>query len=476
MQQYLSIDFLILYALLGITLLIGLCTSRSVKDIREYAASDKMFTTSALVLTYLATEISGENVLNIPLLARKKGIMILLICMAWIFSYLVQGLIIAPRFFNFRHCLTLGDVMKELYKGPSQVITGILSVVKSIAIVGMEITILGILSQKLLGIDLYWGVIMSGIVLVLYTAHGGIKAVTYTDAFHFLILMVIIPIITIKALEHAGGIHEVLNKVPASRFDYHHPSVNRVLPLCCLLGIFQIKIINPPVIQRILMAETKTQIRDLFLMSGLVLLLVALSLFLLGLTSIVLFPDYSGNYIVPHLIHQLLPTGLKGVAFAGMFAISMATFDSYLHSTSLTLVHDVIAPIYNRKGKVLNELRLTRAITLIVGFLMIGVGLLSMQDLYLFSEISYLVISPFLTFPLFAGILGLKPDKYAFYIAAIVTLVTILVAKLIIIEERLHVVTLVSICTNGLTFFLVHVIRNKGFDIVKYEQQERNQV
>ena len=73
-MQYFSIDFLILYALLGITLFIGLRTGRGIKDIREYATGNKEFTTGALVLTWLATDIAGETILDMSHSIRTEGI------------------------------------------------------------------------------------------------------------------------------------------------------------------------------------------------------------------------------------------------------------------------------------------------------------------------------------------------------------------------------------------------------------------
>jgi Na+/proline symporter len=73
-MQYLSIDYLIVYAFLAITLIIGLRTARGIKDIREYANANKIFGTSALVLTWLATDISGASLLDMTASVRTEGI------------------------------------------------------------------------------------------------------------------------------------------------------------------------------------------------------------------------------------------------------------------------------------------------------------------------------------------------------------------------------------------------------------------
>ena len=104
---------------------------------------------------------------------------------------------------------------------------------------------------------------------------------------------------------------------------------------------------------------------------------------------------------------------------------------------------------------------------------MILVGLLRVENLYSFMELSYLFAGPLLIFPLYAGIImGVKPDKYAFYTASIVTSFLIIFYKLCIPEDYHRLMMLVSICVNGILFLGIHVIRHKGFAIVKYEKQE----
>jgi Na+/proline symporter len=68
------LDQLIICAFLLITLIIGLQSGRGIKDIREYATANKMFGTGALVLTWLATDIAGETVLDMAGSVRTEGI------------------------------------------------------------------------------------------------------------------------------------------------------------------------------------------------------------------------------------------------------------------------------------------------------------------------------------------------------------------------------------------------------------------
>lgn len=336
----------------------------------------------------------------------------------------------------------------------------------------MDITVLGILCETLLGIDYRWGVGIGGLILVLYTGHGGIKSVTFTDLFQFLVLIVVLPVITVTALDHAAGIKHVFSQVSSTQFlVLAHPKVPNYLALFLSISVFQFAYVDPALIQRMLMGKTKQQLRNQFFIVASVVFALLLTFSLLGLTSIVLYPEDTDTPVVLRIVSDILPVGIKGLAMAGLFAVTMATFDSFLHAAGLTLVHDMIRPLYNRRNGTLNELAWTRYVTFLIGLVTIAVGLVRAEDLYNFVLISYKFTAPLLAFPLFAGVLGLKPSRHAFYIAAGVAIVVLLLADFLLPAEQNNFAPLISVVANGIVFLGIHVIRNNGFLIVNREHK-----
>jgi Na+/proline symporter len=471
---YLSIDYLIVYAFLLVTLIIGLRVGGGIKDIREYANANKMFGTGALVLTWLATDVAGETILDMTGAVRTAGIIQPLAVFGGVsIAILLQALVFAPRFVRFSDCVTMGDVMGVLYKGHSQVITGVLGFFTALCIAGMELVVIGILSENL-GIDFRFGVWVGGALLVLYTTHGGIKSVASTDVFQGLVMFAVLPIITVAALKQAGGIKQVLLQVPTTQLQLlNHPKASYYTALFLSLSVFQFSVIDPALMQRILMGRTKQQLRNQFFIVSVCLLALMVALSLLGLSSIVLLPDESTDVpIVLRIINHILPVGLKGLALAGLIAITMATFDSFLHAAGLTLVHDVIHPICRRRGNTIDELKWVRHATVCIGIAVIVIGSMRADNLYNFVLLSYKFTGPVLAFPLFAGVLGLKPDQKAFYVASGVTTVVILLTEQLLPAVQDRWVSVVGVVTNGIVFLGIHAIRNHGFSIVNSVNSE----
>jgi Na+/proline symporter len=316
----------------------------------------------------------------------------------------------------------------------------------------MELIVLGLLCESLLDLDYRWGVGLGGFILSLYSAHGGIKAVTATDVFQFLVLLIVLPIIAVWALDHAGGIQAVFDQVPVTKMQItNHPNALYYLVMLLLLDNLQVGMVDPANIQRLLMAKSQRQLRDQFFVLSVLSPAVQLTSMLLALTGVVLYPTLEGAQVVPQIIKDLLPTGTKGLAMAGLFEVSMGNIGSYLHAASITLVHDIIKPICDRVSLVINELQCTKYATMFVSVFSIAIGFTKTDDLYNLLFVSY-ECTPILVFPLWSGILGLKPDKHAFYFAAGGTTVVLFLSKFLLSEAQSHFVIFFSLAANGMIF------------------------
>jgi Na+/proline symporter len=219
-MDYLSIDYLIVYAFLLITLVIGLRAGRGIKDMREYALANKSFGTVALTLTYLATDIGGAAVLDCGVaLAYSEGIIYAVVNSGLFVNYMIMAFMIAPRMVRFKDCMTLGDVTKSMYGTESGVLVGIINFVTIVCLTGMELAVLGVICASILGFKASWGIILGGILFSAYTAHGGMRSVTITDVFQFIVFIVGIPLMAYIAVEAAGGVQHIWATLPKSNLQ-----------------------------------------------------------------------------------------------------------------------------------------------------------------------------------------------------------------------------------------------------------------
>jgi Na+/proline symporter len=471
-MHYLSIDYLIVYAFLFITLAIGLWVGRGVKDMREYVLANKSFGTVALTLTYLATDIGGAAVLDCGVaLAYSEGIIYAIANSGLFINYMIMAFVIAPRMVRFKGCMTLGDVMKSMYGTESGVLVGIINFLTLVCFTGMELAVLGVICSSILGVKASWGIILGGILFSAYTAHGGMRSVTITDVFQFIVFMVGIPLMAYIAVEAAGGVQHIWATLPKSNLQvFGHKKFASYLPLFIIWSFLPVAVSSPLVVQRMLMAQYPQQLRDQFLVVGVFLSLFRWILLFIGCAAVVLFPHVAPGNAVAHVINDLLPTGVKGMAIAALVSVSMSSLDSLLHTAGITVVHDVIKPVCDIKKVEINELRWVRWATVLLSGLVIFVALYAQGALQLFLMALAFQI-PTLLCPLLAGIMGLQVDKRDFYAALAGTVLAFVATKLYLPTTYSHFTLPMLIVANVCIFMGMHLMKNKGF-VVRKPQQE----
>jgi Na+/proline symporter len=469
-MDYFSVDYLIVYAFLLITLVIGLRAGRGIKDMREYALANRSFGTAALVLTFLATDIAGVSVVNGTARIFSEGIIYVVAHAGLIVNFSLMAFVVAPRMAYFRKCMTLGDIMKSLYGTCSGVLAGMLSFCIIVSLLGMEFFILGIIFETVLGIKSSWGIILGIVVLSVYTAHGGIKSVTITDVFQFIVLIVGIPLIAYITVDAAGGMQTIFTQVPTDRLQiFGHQKFLYYLILFIIWSFLPLGVSSPIVVQRMLMAQNTAQLRSQFLVIGIFLPLFRWVLLFIGLGALVLYPSIEPKNVVAHVINELLPEGAKGIAMAALIGISMSSLDSLLHTAGLTIVHDVIRPICNLKKVAINELLWVKWATVLVSSIVVIIGIHA-NDSFKLLLMALTFQAPTILFPVLAGIMGLQVDKRDFYTAFLGTLAAFIATKLYLPAHYDHFAILILIAVNAMIFFGMHLVRHKGFVVVERHQ------
>ena len=457
-MSFLSVDHFIVYSFLFTILIVGWWSGRSIKTIRSYAVADKMYGTATLVFTYMATNFAGASLINGTAQVFANGIIITAALLGLAIKYVIIGLFVAPKVAAFENAFTMGDLMEKFYGRYSKLVAGTLGLMNSVCIASMEMIVFGIVLESLLGVKASWGVWIGGVILALYSAHGGIKSVATTDIIQFLVLIIAIPVTAVVVVNHAGGMQAMLSQVPPEKFAIlGHEKFSYYFVLFIIWGFIPAGMIDPAIIQRLLMGKKPSQLRKQYLIMAGISPSLRLIIMLIGLAGVVLYPSIEATKIFPHIIKEALPAGIKGLTIAGVLAVSTSTIDSYLHVSGLTFVRDVLKPICERRRIEIDELRWARYSTMVIGIIAVMIGAAgsgASTDTILGFALSALGFTgPTLMFPLLSGIMGFKADSYSFYIALCATLAAFIIAELLLPSAYSHFNILISTAANGLAFF-----------------------
>ncbi|HQU73509.1 MAG TPA: sodium:solute symporter, partial [Calditrichia bacterium] len=83
--------------------------------------------------------------------------------------------------------------------------------------------------------------------------------------------------------------------------------------------------------------------------------------------------------IFPKFIVEEMPNGVRGLLVAALFAAAMSTLSSSLSSLSSAAVLDIYAPLFGDGKSEADLLRISRRVTLLWGFVLMGAALFFMQ-------------------------------------------------------------------------------------------------
>lgn len=248
---------------------------------------------------------------------------------------------------------------------------------------GIVLLLPGLALSAVTGIDLYLCIALMGILATLYTVLGGIEAVIWTDVLQTVVLLggaVAALFIIVGNLD--GGVRELVDVGQAAdKFHWvnlEFSLVSESIVVVLLGGFFSTALVpyssDQAVVQRYLTTKDEAAARR-SLWLGAVMVFPATLLFLLLGTGLFVFfganpeslaPLEKPDQILAWFIASEMPPGLAGLVIAGVFAASMSSLDSSMHSIATTIVMDWWKP----GGKPVDDsswLRRARRVTLVAG-------------------------------------------------------------------------------------------------------------
>lgn len=242
----------------------------------------------------------------------------------------------------------------------------------------------GVTLRTIFGVPMHLGVWMIGIVAMIYTAVGGLRAVARADLIQGVALLAG-GLLTFFLALHAVGGWETFASENQEKLHLVLPSDNPALPWTGVLsGMWIVMIyycgLNQFIVQRNLAARSLRDGQLGVIFAGGLWLLVPFAIVIPGIISNQLYGDtfITPDEAFPTLIRELIPNGLRGFMLAAIAGAVISSLASMLNSASTIFSID----IYKRMLRVdvgERELVLTGRLATVV-FVTVGCLLAPMLD------------------------------------------------------------------------------------------------
>lgn len=431
---------------------VGFYFMRRNKDVDDYYVGGRGMSSLHIGLSVVATDVGGGFSIGLGGLGFAIGLAGSWMLFTGLIGAWLSAVILIPRVFKLisQHKLfTFPEIFLHLFNKRVALIAGVISAIGYIGFTSAQILAGAKLATATFpSLDLTQAVLIMGVVAVVYTVFGGLKAVIYTDTVQWLLLMGGLVFIGIPLGYHAvGGWEGITSTLDPSFLDIWNVEWQQLLNWA--ITIIPIWFIGMTLYQRIYASrDEKTAKRAWFLAGVFEWPIMAFMGVLLGLFARVavqqgLFEsigysavaDMDSEMGLPVMLRTVLPVGLMGLMMSAYFSAVMSTADSCLMAASGNVVTDILSNVLPVSEEKL--LKYSQWATFLIGALALLLATLmtNVLDLMLLSY-SFMVSGLFI--PLIAALFFKKKDSAAAIAAMISGGTTTLVLEILKKENIVH--------------------------------------
>lgn len=332
---------------------IAIWATRRTRTASDFFVAGKRIGVWTLAIAAMSATLSGFAFVGGPGLVYTLGLGAVFIVLPASLTTTMSAWVLAKRMRllgEARGLFTVPDAIGARYRSPAA--QGLAAVAILCALVGYLATnllALGLVLDAVFGVGLGWGIWIGTVVVLGYSAAGGILAGVYTDVFQGGVMLLSSVLVFRYALDSGGGMAGISRTILAADPGFLSPW-GSLAPLAALsfFFVFGIGVLGQPhVIHKYYMLKDPLRLRWYpLLMTGA--LLLTLLLFVgVGLAvkaqvaSGGMAPLTRADDATPLFLLHFTPNLLAGVVFAGVAAAIMSTVNSFLSIGAAAITHDL---------------------------------------------------------------------------------------------------------------------------------------
>jgi solute:Na+ symporter, SSS family len=347
-------------AYLLLTILIGYWASRKVKTSGDFMLAGRSLPIFLSASALFATWFGSETVFGASSEFLKGGLYSVIedpfgaaLCL------LLFGLFFARKLYNM-NLLTLGDFFKVRFGNRTELVASFFLAPPYVGYIAAQLVAMGLIINVVTGLEVWQGVVISAFVVTFYTYIGGMWAISITDFFQSIVIVVGLLALAILLANKAGGVTVILQEVHPSTFrflpSWDFKEVMLYLAAWSVLGLGSLP--SQDIFQRVMSSGSqKIAVRSCFIAAGLYLTVAMLPLFI-GLCAKHLYPQTTSvdaQLALPNMVlaHASLP--IQILFFGSLLSAIMSTTSSAILAPAAIFSENLIKPL--SKGK-LNDKQL----------------------------------------------------------------------------------------------------------------------
>ncbi len=382
-EGFAPLDLVVLLAYLAGVTAWGAWLGRGQTGGRDYFLGGRNLPWGAVLLSVVATETSTLTFLSIPGVAYFGTLGFLQITFGYLIGRVVVAQILLPAYFRGDLSTAYGLLEARFGLGVRRFTSGIFMVTRLLAD-SVRLYATAIPLALVTGWELPVSIAVIGIMTVIYTYAGGIKAVVWVDALQMGLYLfgAVVAAVALQSMVGGGWGTIFTESAAAGKTAIFDTSFDLGTAYTIWAGILGGALLTMAshgtdqlIVQRLLTCRDLPSAKKALVGSG-VLVVGQFALFLvLGLGLWVFYEGRAferGDEIFALFIVGQLPAGVTGLLIAGVFAAAMSSLSSSINSLASATVYDFWAPAAGATEDDERILRVGRLFTIMWSALLIG--------------------------------------------------------------------------------------------------------
>ena len=393
-SNFTTLDFFVLVVYLLGTTALGIWLGRDQKDARDYFVAGKRIPWWAILFSVVATETSALTFISIPGLAYTTNLGFLQIALGYLLGRIVVAYTLLPRYYQ-GELVTAYALLEKRFGLPTRRFASIIFMFTrafgdSVRVFATAIPIALIIGPVIPREYVTpASILILGVLTLLYTYHGGMRAVVWTDVVQTAIYVgggIAALVLLGRGVEGGWGaiFANAASAGKTTAIDTYVGFDRAQTLFAGLIGGAFLSMASHGadqlIVQRLLASGNLRDARKALIGSGIAVFFQFALFLVVGLG---LFAFYQGrkfdvpDSIFPTFVVDVMPPGLTGAVVAAILAASMSTLSGSINSLAAATVHDIWLPLKKRAADDARTFRTARVFSLLW-----GVGLLAAALLY----------------------------------------------------------------------------------------------
>ncbi len=328
---------------------------------KDYFLGGRQLGVLPLTLSTMATQLSAISFISAPAFVglREGGGMVWLSYeFAVPLAMLLLMVYVLPVLYR-SGVVSIYDFLESRFGLSTRLLISFVFLISRALATSIAIYATALILNVAMGVDFFIAIAVIGVITLIYSFQGGMKAVVYSDAAQMILIFSGVAMILLFSLRNMGGLEAFLANIDPTRLTVLRtgswglagdewglwPMIfGGIVLYASYYGCDQTQA------QRTLSAKDENSVRRILMLNGLarfpIVLLYCVTGLALGAFA-VMNPDFlaqvdpqSPDTLVPLFIVQYLPNGLIGLLIVALLAASMSSLSSVVNSLSAVSIED----------------------------------------------------------------------------------------------------------------------------------------